>query len=210
MHTLPVFAIDRHRMTVDGTGVTVLVAATGCPLKCKYCINKEALANASTDENAKWKIRNLTPDELYENVKIDDLYFRATNGGVCFGGGESLMHADFIADFSKLVDGRWKITIETSLNVDVHVFENIIPFVDEFIIDIKDMNPEIYKSYTGIDNTIVIENLKMLYANRENKQIRIRIPRIPDYNTEEDIENSVNELKKIGFSDFDIFDYVLK
>lgn len=209
-YTLPVFSIQRHRMTVDGIGVTTLVAGNGCPLKCKYCINKEGLSTASYDEGAKWRIRNLTSEELYEKLKIDDLYFRATDGGVCFGGGESLVHADFIKEFSEFIDGRWKIIVETSLNVPVESLKKVIPFVDEYIVDIKDMNPEIYKAYTGSDNERVINNLKILSDYINDKQIRIRVPRIPEFNKQSNIDFSVSELKKIGFNDFDIFDYVLK
>lgn len=212
MKTLPVFAISRHRMITDGAGVTALVAAMGCPLKCRYCINAEALEKAeyTTDKKAKWKITDLTPEELYDRVKIDDLYFRATNGGVCFGGGESLLHSEFIEDFSRLVDGRWKITVETSLNISTEIFRRVLPFVDEFIVDIKDMNSDIYREYTGLDNSNVINNLRILADFTETKKIRIRIPRIPNYNTDDDIKSSAEILEKFGFSDFDIFDYILK
>ncbi len=72
--------ISRHRIGVDGEGVTTLVAYHRCPLRCQYCLNPKALS-----PNGVWK--RYTPEELYNHVKQDDLYFRATGGGMTFGGG---------------------------------------------------------------------------------------------------------------------------
>ena len=57
----------------------------------------------------------LSPKELYNLVEIDNIYFQATGGGICFGGGEPAMNADFIIEFAKLCPKNWKLTIETSL-----------------------------------------------------------------------------------------------
>ena len=82
----PLLGLSRHRMELDGEGVTTRVAGAGCLLSCAYCINKSVLCQAPTLVSAA---------ELYEKTKIDDLYFQATGGGLCFGGGESLLHLDF-------------------------------------------------------------------------------------------------------------------
>ena len=84
----PTAAISRLRMATDGEGITTLVCAWGCPLRCKYCLNK-----FTWDENT--KVRRYTPQELYDKVRLDSLYFEATGGGVTFGGGEPLLYADF-------------------------------------------------------------------------------------------------------------------
>ena len=85
---LPVFSIARHRLVTDGQGVTTLVGAYGCPLQCRYCINPHAWRPSTLE-----KCMRLTPEQLYDKVKIDNLYFLSTGGGVTFGGGESLLHA---------------------------------------------------------------------------------------------------------------------
>ena len=109
---MPVFAIERHRLLTDGIGVTTLVGAYGCPLRCKYCINPHAW-NPDTLN----KTPLLTPSALYDKVKIDELYFLSTGGGVTFGGGESLLHANFIRAFREVCGPDWNLTLETSLNV---------------------------------------------------------------------------------------------
>lgn len=82
-------SISRLRMGTDGKGVTMLVGFYGCPLDCKYCINK----HCHDDETVRG---DYTADELVEILSIDEIYYRMTGGGVTFGGGEPLMQAEFI------------------------------------------------------------------------------------------------------------------
>ena len=69
------------------------------------------------------------------------------------------------------------------------------------------MNNDRYETYTGKSNTRVIENLRWLVVQGKAEQITVRVPHIPSYNTETDIENSIHQLKEIGLSDFDRFTY---
>lgn len=204
MNSCHIIGLSRHRIGVDGAGVTTLVAFHSCPLSCKYCLNPQALS-----ANGVWK--SVTPEELYRTVKQDDLYFRATGGGVTFGGGEPLLSCKEILHFHKIcIDNgkRWKINIETSLNVQdtfVRVLENI---VDYWIVDIKDMNPTIYKTYTGKDNEQVIKNLQHLIDRKAI--IKVRVPLIPMFNTELDVQKSITILHKMGIIDIDRFTYIIK
>lgn len=200
MKTAALIGISRHRLTTDGEGVTTLVAFHGCPLRCKYCLNPQSFAQEGV-----WKQYDC--EQLYEEVKIDELYFLATHGGVTFGGGEPALQSNFISEFRRLCGTGWKITIETSLNVPQEDIERLLPVVDRYIVDIKDMNNDRYETYTGKSNTRVIENLRWLVAQGKAEQIIVRVPHIPSYNTETDIENSIHQLKEVGLSDFDRFTY---
>ena len=95
-------------------------------------------------------------------MKIDQLYFLATHGGVTFGGGEPLLQKEFIKEFRALCGSQWQIVVETSLNVPFETIQEMKPFLDGYIVDIKDMNPEIYQTYTGKDNSVVLTNLEWL------------------------------------------------
>lgn len=204
MKTSHLIGLNRHRIGVDGTGVTTLVAFHGCPLRCKYCLNPQALSLRGV-----WK--RLTPEELYNYVKQDDLYFRATSGGVTFGGGEPLISCKEILHFHKICRDKghdWKITIETSLNVPKVFVEVLEGIVDHWIVDIKDMNPDIYKAYTGKDNLQVITNL--LHLIDRKAKITVRVPLIPSFNTEADVEKSMAILRKMGINDIDRFSYIIK
>jgi pyruvate formate lyase activating enzyme len=196
----PIFGISRHRLLTDGEGVTTLVAFHGCPLRCKYCLNPQC-------NTSEVKIDILTPQQLYDKLKIDDIYFLVTGGGIVFGGGEPLLYSEFIQEFRQLCGSKWKIYVETSLNVKRTKIEPLIDIVDNWIIDIKDWNSEIYVHYTGCNNTQVISNLKYLLSQGLNNKIMVRVPRIPDYNTEKDVTNTLNELGILGVTHIDQFTY---
>lgn len=200
--TAPFIAVNRHRLATDGEGVTTLVAFHGCPLRCRYCLNPQCL-----QVDGVW--RRLPPGELYSEVEIDDLYFVATGGGICFGGGEPLLYPDFIRTFSKLMNPEWKLTVETSLNVPPENIKTIAALVQMWYIDIKDFSPTIYNAYTGKDNTQVIRNLVWLAANGYADKVILRLPLIPDYNTEEDRLLSQQRLEALGFAHFDKFTYLV-
>ncbi len=203
IYTAPVVTYARHRIATDGNGVTTLVCFHGCPLRCKYCINPFSFSDGT-------KKTFLSPEELYEKVKIDELYFLATNGGVTFGGGEPLLYPDFIAHFRDLCGPDWRINVETSLNVPWDNVEKIICSVDHFIVDCKDTNPDIYKKYTGKDNALMLDNLKKLINLISPDKIVLRVPLIPDHNTEDDRTRSIELLTNIGVRHFDKFNYVIR
>ena len=201
--TAPFIAINRHRLTTDGEGVTTLVGFHGCPLHCEYCLNAQCL-----QADGVWC--RLTPGELYSEVEIDDLYFVATGGGICFGGGEPLLRSDFIKAFAEIMNPEWKLTIETSLNVPLENVTKVAPLVQMWYVDIKDMNPDIYKAYGCKENKQVISNLQWLAANGYADKVIIRLPLIPEYNTDEDRQRSQQQLEEMGFTNFDKFNYIVR
>ena len=201
--TAPFIAINRHRLTTDGEGVTTLVGFHGCPLHCQYCLNAQCL-----QADGVWC--RLTPGELYSEVEIDDLYFVATGGGICFGGGEPLLRSEFIKAFAEIMNPEWKLTIETSLNVPLENVKAIASLVQMWYVDIKDMNPDIYKAYGCKENKQVISNLQWLAANGYADKVIIRLPLIPEYNTDEDRQRSQQQLEKMGFTNFDKFNYIVR
>lgn len=202
-HEAPLIGICRHRLTVDGAGVTTLVAFHGCPLHCKYCLNSQCLS-----PDGVWRV--MTAADIMAKLQKDDLYFRATGGGVCFGGGEPLLRSDMLVELSRQMPHEWAVTIETSLNVPLQRVEAVAPFVSQWIIDIKDMNPDIYQSYTGIGNLRVRENLLWLAAHVDKERILIRLPLIPRYNTPTDVADSRCQLEASGFTHFDEFEYITR
>lgn len=198
---LPLIGICRHRLATDGQGVTTLVAFHGCPLRCKYCLNAQSLR-----ADGVWN--RMDVQEILSEVMIDDLYYRATGGGIVFGGGEPLLRSDEIVDFCQQRPMEWKIYVETSLHVELPRLEAVAPYIDHYYIDVKDMNPDIYRRYTSISNRRVLLNLRWLAKHVSPDKVTIRLPHIPDYNTEQDIEHSQQELEALGFKDFDHFDYI--
>ena len=203
MNSAEIIGIKRHCLGTDGQGITTLVAFHGCLLRCRYCLNPQC--HSSFD-----KKREMTPDELMTILKKDELYFIATNGGVTFGGGEPLMQSKFILEVLSLGANKWHTTLETSLNVERHHVERLFPYIDEYIVDVKDMNGKIYREYTGHNNDSLKSNLRYLIEAGKADKILCRIPLIPGYNLERDRMKSEEELIDMGIFRFERFTYIRK
>lgn len=197
----PIVAISRHRIATDGEGVTTLVVFHCCPLRCRWCLNPQTWREGSI-------FRTMTPRQLLASVIMDDLYFKATGGGITFGGGEPSLRSRFIQEFRRICPSEWKINIETSLNVPQEHIARLSDNIDQWVIDIKDMDSGTYRGYTGMDNAMVVENLKYLSELGLAGKCRIRIPLIPQYNDDQARESSVRHLTAMGFTDFDRFEYI--
>lgn len=198
----PIITMDRHRLTTDGEGVTTLVIFARCPLHCRYCINDYC----HTTEQ--YKI--FTPSELYRHTVVDQLYFLATGGGITFGGGEPALHADFIVAFRDTCGPQWHLNLESSLHVPTAQIEKLIPVIDHYIIDIKDLNPDIYRRYTLCEVDLLMDNLRLLCQHGLQDRVTLRLPLIPEHNTDEDRDRSEQILREMGFTHFDRFEYTTR
>ena len=196
-------SINRLRIFNDGEGVRTLIVTQGCSLHCRYCINPQ-----TWEGNGPYK--TLSAEELYEEISLDRPYFMATSGGVTFGGGEPLLYIDQIELFRKYSRNEFTIYAETSLNVPGHIIEKAAKCIDQFIVDIKTMNPDIYKTYTGGDLGVALNNLKQLLILTGPDRIVVRIPVIPGYTTSIDQSGYVGEWKALGIENFDLFTYKKK
>ncbi len=199
---ISVSKISRLRTYSDGDGVSTLIGCMGCPLRCAYCFNP-----FSWDESIKPK--RYTVDELYDEVKKDNIYFLATGGGLVFGGGEPLLYHDFIKEFiEKYRPTGWKFTLETSLSTKQECLKDIIPYIDYFIVDTKDMDKNRYELYTKGDYDLFLSNLKYLLENVGADKIRVRVPKIPKLNTLYDVRVNSEILKGMGFREIEVFNYI--
>lgn len=203
MALAPLYGISRLRFNIDGTGVRTLVCFRGCPINCRYCLNY-----GSRDITDDCKV--ISTGELIEELAVDSLYFQATNGGITFGGGEPLIYAEFINEFINKANNNWNYWIETSLNVPYENIESIKDRIDKFIIDIKSINNTIYRSYTDMDNDVVIYNLKRLINDVGTDRIIVRVSYIEGYTTKSDQQESADYIKNLEISNIDMFDYKLR
>jgi pyruvate formate lyase activating enzyme len=194
----PIMGINRHRIQSDGRGIRTLVAFYGCPLNCTFCINP-----ACHDKPSNF----MTPTEVYDSVKKDDLYFRYSNGGITFGGGEPLLYPTFIKGLCSLCN-KWGYAAETSLNIPIENLKLVVDVIDTFIIDIKCITQSKYKSYTGRENHLVTTNLIWLANNIDTTNIIIRIPTIPSITDDTDILRAETWLNNHGIRNIDKFTYI--
>lgn len=199
-----IFGIDRLCLSTDGPGITTLVGLKNCSLNCDYCINKDASETYS-----------ISVEDLFEIVSMDSLYYIHSGGGICFGGHEPLLQPEFLLEFLKYVRNRepfWKVGIQTSLNVELtDIVKVLLSELDFLIVDIKSMDSDIYKRYTGKDNTLVIENLNFIKNNRGfGRKLKIKVPNIKGYTDDLTVTESIQKLFNMGFlfRDIEVLDYV--
>ena len=192
--------IGRHRIDSDGEGVRTLILLEGCPLRCKYCINPFAW-NGTVDAEY------LTAMEIYDRIKIDRPYMLATNGGITLGGGEPLLYPEFINDMRVVCDKDMTIYVETSLYVQWENIEAVAEKIDRFYVDMKSMNPLIYRKYTGKDLELSKSNLRKLIELRGRDSVIVRVPEIPKFADKNSQRESEYLLRKMGVEKFDLFRY---
>lgn len=198
----PIMGVERLRINSDGDGVTTLVGFYGCPLKCRYCLNPQCHGYKN-----RWMM--IPAKQLYREIKLDEIYMRMTGGGITFGGGEPCNRVRYIKEFRTLCGKDLKINVETCLNVRQENIEDLIPIVDYWIVDIKDLNPDIYLSYTQRPINQLLNNLTLLKQEGIQDRTLIRVPLIPGFNTIEDQKKSIDKLRTMGFEKIESFNYIL-
>ena len=151
-----------------------------------------------------------TTDEVLAELMKDDLYFKATNGGVTFGGGEPLLQSSFIKELIEKMPKQWNVCIESSLAVNFRHIEELIPYVDHWFVDTKDYhNEQIYDEYTQTNglHPLMVRNLRVLKNIVGEEKITVRVPCIKGFNNESDVNLSEAFLKLEGFTNIDKFEY---
>ena len=210
MITAPIFGISRLRMGTDGPGITALVTFMGCPLQCKYCLN-DFCHKPVFETNGKTPSKGvsvITPQDLYDKVKIDNLYFGMTGGGICFGGGEPALQWRFIRSFRKICGPEWKITLETCLHYNEYIIKELSKIVDLWIVDIKSMEPIIFEEYTGVKVAPLFNRLKFLRDIVGEEKVVIKIPLIPEFKDEHSVKWELSKIKAMGFTHIEQIEYI--
>ena len=197
---MKIYGISRKKLNTDGPGITNLVALANCPLCCKYCLNKNIIKN-----NTIYEVSN---EELLNDVMQEYCYFVATNGGITLGGAEPLLQWKEILDFYNILEPKVSLNIETSLQGKGEAIEALKPIINFWLIDIKTLDNNLYKKYTGGDNKIVLENLNRLLEVQD--KCKIRIPIIPNYKDKEIALKEYEQIKEMGFNNIEIFNYIIR
>lgn len=176
----------------DGPGIRTLVFLKGCPLRCKWCCNPENLIREPqymTVQGKKKLIgREMSVEEVMHEIRKDNIYYRRSGGGLTISGGEVLMQPRFAAALLQACKTEGINTaIESSSYADYKVIENILPWLDYALCDIKHVDDEKHKEYTGRSNRIILDNIRKIGMSGTN--LAIRVPVIPGFNnTEREIE----------------------
>ena len=182
--------------TVDGPGIRFVIFMQGCPLKCKYCQNRDTWEfNKGTEYSAQ---------EVLSTVLRYKPYFITSGGGVTVSGGEPLAQAEFLTELFSLLKkegihtcidtaGSYKVTPEIDKLLDV---------TDMVLLDIKHIDPKKAIELTGMDNKNNLDFARLL--DERNIPVWIRQVLVPGYtDNEEDLRkekefiDSLSNVKKV-------------
>lgn len=124
--------------------------------------------------------RKMTLDALMAELRRDEIFFR--NGGVTFSGGEPLLQPDFlIAALRACGDEGYHRAVDTSGFAGGETILAAARHTDLFLYDLKHMDPEKHRLYTGADNAVILENLVLL--SDAGAKVNIRFPFMPGINS---------------------------
>ncbi len=190
-----IFDIQRYSIH-DGNGIRTIVFLKGCILRCRWCCNPESQGFAIETMKVQGKDeiigRDVTVAEVMETVEKDRTYYRKTGGGLTLSGGECLCQPEFA---TALLRAAHEVGISTAIEsvgiADYHVIEEILPYLDQYLLDIKHMNAKKHKEYTGQSNKMILENARRIAESGMTK-LSIRVPVIPGFN------DSVEEIRDIA------------
>lgn len=180
-----IFDIQRYSIH-DGIGIRTIVFLKGCALACRWCCNPESQSYEiqTMEINGRQKVygKDVTVREAIETVRRDMPYYDRSNGGLTLSGGESLLQPDFARG---LLRAAKELGVNTALEsmgfAKYEVIESILPYLDTYLMDIKHMDPEKHKAWTGKENTLMVENA-MKIAQSKMCELIIRVPVIPGFN----------------------------
>jgi len=160
---------------------------TGCG-KCVQICPTGALQKVS---------RLMTTREVLAEVIKDRIFYRKTNGGVTISGGEPFYQYDIFMDLlEEFKTAFLNVAVETTGYTSWENLERALPLIDIILYDFKHINSKKHRLYTGVDNSLIIENLKKL--GETDTQVWLRMPIIPGYNDSlKDIEKTAYLIKDI-------------
>lgn len=157
--------------------------------KCRFC---EKCVEVCPAEALEVLGERITAEEAIQQLLRDKSYYTG-EGGITLSGGEALLQREFATAvmFGAKEEGI-KCALETNGTLPWDYYEQVLPYVDIFLVDYKVTDPEVYRKYVGGDNSKVEANLRRLYD--AGAHIRIRCPIIPGVNDTEDHFKKIAEL----------------
>lgn len=152
--------------------------------------------------------KEMSVEEIIKEVEKDRVFYDQSNGGVTLSGGEPLSQGQFLVELARELKKRGlHVVLDTSGYGSAESLIEIVPYIDLFLYDLKLVNDEKHRFYTGVTNRGIIDNLKTLAAM--GNDVIIRIPIIPGINNGiEDIKDFIGLLKELGcFTNINLLPY---
>ncbi|MFT3984536.1 MAG: glycyl-radical enzyme activating protein [Lachnospiraceae bacterium] len=189
-----IFDIQRYSVH-DGKGIRTIVFLKGCVLRCRWCCNPESqeyeVQTMLVQGKPKIIGRDVTVREALEEVEKDRNYYRRSGGGMTLSGGECLCQPEFARDLLRgAKEAGINTAIESTACANYEVIDEILPYLDVYLMDIKHIDPGKHKEFTGRSNELILENARKI-AESGKTNLVIRVPVVPGFN------DTVEEIKAI-------------
>ena len=171
--------------TVDGPGIRFVLFLQGCPLRCKYCHNRDTWDSSFGEKQ--------TLEDILSQIKRYTPYFQSSHGGVTVSGGEPLLQAKFVTElFKELKKLNIHTAIDTAGSLPINdSIKELLKYADLVLLDIKHINDEKAKHLTGLSNKNTLDFAN--YLNENNIPVWIRQVLVPGYT---DDPKDLKELKR--------------
>ena len=149
----------QHFCVNDGEGIRSTVFLAGCPLRCAWCCNPEG----QTLENP--MTRWVETEEVLQELRRQVLFYRRSGGGVTFSGGEATAQPSFLWELTDaLYDEGVSLALESCGYFDFDRMESVLRKMDLIFLDLKLMDPARHRQLTGVDNALILENIRRTAA----------------------------------------------
>jgi pyruvate formate lyase activating enzyme len=191
-----IFSVKRYSIH-DGPGIRVTFYLKGCPLRCIWCHNPEGISPLPEsiiqyNKVGEKEFRNsvevgswFSVENILEILDKEKIFFDKSDGGVTFSGGEPMMQSDFLLEALKACkSGGFHTSVDTSGYSTAENFRSIIPYTDLFLFDLKHLDEAHHIEFTGVSNTGILDNYRLLLGS--GKDLMVRIPVIPGFNDDYD------------------------
>ena len=140
----------------------------------------------------------MTVGQVMTEIEKDVIFYDQSGGGATFSGGEPLMQPEFLLELLRRCRKQLIHTaVDTTCHAETEVIEKIAEQTDLFLCDIKHMDPAIHRDFTGVENDLILYNIKRL--SNAGKRMTIRVPIIPGFNDDRsNIEMTAEFVKSLG------------
>ena len=160
--------------TVDGPGIRFILFMQGCPLRCKYCHNRDT-----------WDVKGgteYTVDEIITEINKYSSYMKFSGGGLTVSGGEATLQPEFLKElFKKAKENNIHTCLDTSGFVDIDTIDPILDYTDLVLLDLKHMVPDKCKDLVGVSIEKTLKLAKHLSARNIPVWIRhVLVPGVTD------------------------------
>lgn len=180
------------------TGALRLVKGKGVVTdydKCRLC---GACAEVCPTKAMEMAVTRYSPEQIVNEIEKERPFFESSGGGVTFSGGEPLLAGEALLELLDMCEGRFHRTIDTTLFAAPELVEKAVRKSELLLVDLKIMDREKHKKFCGVDNALILDNIKMI--SEMGASFIVRIPFIAGINADdENIEAAADFLASVGY-----------